>query len=618
MRASQVRDDLLALGETELVALANRGLWKKAGKELQKGEFEFSLGEDNTIKLIQGESTVTILPHQSLSDCTCSCSATGMCRHKLLAVLAYQERNQSAVVEQEWCPSEFSDDEVHDLLGANLFKRARGQTKKGLRIRLHRGSKPKAFLPTCTVSFLVPHQLSYARCDCAQIDACEHLALACWAFREEGDEIVFEQSARIDDYDFTACRSLLDDLLLHGVRNSHPKQIEALRQQSRNLSRSGLIWLSNLLQEMAETVSAYQQRGSHFSPQGLARLLLDWWVRSSAEDGSRTVLWGAGITPETALKQVALTALGARIDHRAGETVVNLYLADPKAGVVTVIRKQWEGRLLAAEVAEKRFAGNLPLKRLANTQVVTEAAKRLANRELLLGKGRVGKTTALIDSGNWSERFQEPLLVRDFERLKDELKTEEPIFFRARVRAESIRILEIDEVGEVVYLPGSQTLEAELYDRDTNPVLLRLVHRAGEPSALQECAQQLSRGVRFVAGKVSLQKGEVHLEPLSVVTNRPYCLALATTESGLDEVSVARAASQIGPEEQAWEHCLVPVLSGLKLVDRRWHEECRELSNNLRSSGYQKLAEHFEKLSHEGTTTDWYHAALRAWLLGHT
>ena len=45
---------------------------------------------------------------------------------------------------------------------------------------------PTARLPACTVRFLVPRDIAYARCDCAMGTGCEHVVLAAWAFRQAG------------------------------------------------------------------------------------------------------------------------------------------------------------------------------------------------------------------------------------------------------------------------------------------------------------------------------------------------------------------------------------------------------------------------------------------------
>src|SRR5262245_9182920 len=69
-----------------------------------------------------------------------------------------------------------------------MLEQAQLLRRRGLVIELRRGSNedpvPSAVLPTCTVRFLVPCDLAYARCDCELGQRCAHVALAVWAFRE--------------------------------------------------------------------------------------------------------------------------------------------------------------------------------------------------------------------------------------------------------------------------------------------------------------------------------------------------------------------------------------------------------------------------------------------------
>ncbi|MFD0267230.1 hypothetical protein ACFVGY_11615, partial [Streptomyces sp. NPDC127106] len=90
------RPDLLALTDDTLAALANRGLVKRAAKELAAGAGAVvGFAADGSLTGRYPDGTETVLPPGAGLDLgTCSCAAAGVCRHLLGLILAY--RGQAA------------------------------------------------------------------------------------------------------------------------------------------------------------------------------------------------------------------------------------------------------------------------------------------------------------------------------------------------------------------------------------------------------------------------------------------------------------------------------------------------------------------------------------------
>jgi SWIM zinc finger len=610
------REDLLALGEAELVALANRGLYKRASKELEKGEFELTVAEDGAVTLIQGAVTTQLEPDRILKETRCSCAATGLCRHKLLAILAYREITDGQVEEELWCPGDFCDETLHSHVGTTAWKRALRSRSRGLFLRLQRGGKPVAYLPTCNVSFLVPRNLNYARCDCAGGGPCEHIVLACWAFREKGEAVALNVAKPEVTFDFSAGDKLLERTLSLGLAGLGEGVVGQLQSLSVRYQSQGFLWLSDLLEELAETVRRYQGRSAGFDTLDYSRLLLEWWVRTrSVAKGSPTVLLGFGERPETAVEQTSLTSLGVTIETTDLTSRASLYLAEPNTGVVLVLSRSWPEGLVGHQLLGKRMSGQLTLRRLATGRLVTESAKRRANRELLLGRGRVGKNSIFEDTGDWGERFRWPLLVNDFERLERDLVNWEPTFFRARVQAENVRILEVAEIGEMTYSPGRQTLSLPIYDRSGRRAMLCYVHRRGEPGALSCLAQSVQSGLRFVAGFVTLEGDGLKMEPLSVVGKVCLSPAVASPEELPPDLDFSADPGNDDALTRALDLCLTGAHRGLKFVGQGWREDCLALSQRLLQEGFVSLADELKELGRETTTERWWRASLRACLL---
>ncbi|WP_433174985.1 hypothetical protein [Actinoallomurus sp. CA-150999] len=89
-----IRADLLALTPDALAALANRGLVKRATKELDAGNAPaVDVAPDGTVRGRFPDGAEATLPDGGgLEGASCTCAATGVCRHRIGLILAYQRQ----------------------------------------------------------------------------------------------------------------------------------------------------------------------------------------------------------------------------------------------------------------------------------------------------------------------------------------------------------------------------------------------------------------------------------------------------------------------------------------------------------------------------------------------
>lgn len=201
------RPDLRALTDDGLIQLANAGLVKRALREVAAGAGP-ALAEagDGTVEARFADGTVTRLgPGRPPDAATCTCPASGMCRHRVALVVAYRAAVADGPVEGAaegpteetaertavpaaaavaWDPGTLDGATVEAGLGGAAAAELRRLLAGGITVGLERGAVPAARLPTATVRFLVPDAVGYARCDCAAGGGCAHVALAIRAFRE--------------------------------------------------------------------------------------------------------------------------------------------------------------------------------------------------------------------------------------------------------------------------------------------------------------------------------------------------------------------------------------------------------------------------------------------------
>ncbi|MFE9019879.1 hypothetical protein ACFYNL_15080 [Streptomyces sp. NPDC007808] len=554
-----VRADLLALTPQTLASLANRGLVKRAEKDLMAGSGPaVTVSDDGTVRGRFPDGTDTTLPPGIGLDATrCGCGATGVCRHRIGVVLAYQRDAEAgprggsaadpgcAVPQGEadgyadWSPAEFDDEALAAALGRPALAAARRVRERGYVARLHRPTAddpaPRVELPTCTVRFPVPRELGYALTDASAAVRGEVVVLAVWAFRAGDAPGVTEVSvggrtapAEPAEEVLRAALALADELLLDGVQQAGPVFAGSLARVQRSLTGACLHWPAGVVAELRGQLDAYAARGSGYEAERFALLLAELHARHRAAAHDPVGVLGTKEAPETPLRRVRLVALGCRIGGHAGRDgaangvrTAETYFAHHDAGITLVLRKHWdltEGRLLTGhELSGRRLLGS-PLRTLAAANVVSEHTSRAADRTVTISRGRIAATSVTPLGSAWRD-LPGGLLVRDTAAHLRAAGTRPPRMIRPRVEAESVRVVEVSAVESVGYDPAGQRLEAVVRDLAGNEVLVLAAYNPLCPGGLDALAAALGdEDVHCVSGMLGRAHGRIVLDPLAVLT----------------------------------------------------------------------------------------------------
>ncbi|MFG2039581.1 hypothetical protein [Dactylosporangium sp. NPDC048998] len=245
-----MRADLLALTPDALAALTNRGLVKRATREVEAAPPSVTLDADGTLRGAYADGPAPALPTGGLDRATCTCGAIGACRHVIGLVLAYQrlaattaglaattaglvattglvevsagfveattehcaaatgegsggasaDRSAGAVV--DWSPGDFTDEQLAARIGARMLAAARRAWRTGYHARVRRATAtdpaPRVDLGSAAVRFLVPHDLGFVHTDAVAGVRDDVIALAVWAFRVADAQAPGDLDVRVD------------------------------------------------------------------------------------------------------------------------------------------------------------------------------------------------------------------------------------------------------------------------------------------------------------------------------------------------------------------------------------------------------------------------------------
>ncbi|MQS15773.1 hypothetical protein F7Q99_26780 [Streptomyces kaniharaensis] len=638
------REDLLALTPDTLAALANRGLVKRAAKDLEAGAGpQIELGEDGSVLGTYPDGSRTRLPSGvGLDTAECSCAATGVCRHRIGLVLAYQELHTAAEPAESaaepviaWSPGAFDDEQLEAALGRVALTAARRAVDRGYTATVHRGGEdqpvPWVELASCTVRFPVPHELGYALTDAATPRRGETIALAVWAFRAadttaEGGAAHVQVSvggrapaAPVTDQTLDQAVALADELLLDGVAHTTPVFAAQLDRAGAALSRAALHWPAAALTELRDQVDSYAARDTRYAAAHVAELVAELHARRRAGALDRPGVLGTREPAETPLRRVRLVALGCRISGRATtERTAEVYFAQPDAGIALVLRKRWEPtedqRLTGADLATRRLLGS-PLRALAGANVVSETISRSAGRTVTIGRGRVAATSITPVGSAWAD-LPGSLLVRDTAAHLRAWDDRPPRLIRPRVAADTARVLAVASVDSLGYDPARQRLEAVVRDPSGTTVLIHAEHDPACPGRLDALAETLGGGqVRFVSGLLRPEGGRPVLDPLAVLTADGLVVPdLAAGAGTLPLAPAARRPSDpIGHALESGVAALAELVhTGLRASTRSTRDQLASAAADLRRIGLTTGAAVVQTLA-TTLATDTVTAAIGPW-----
>ncbi|MGW6738022.1 hypothetical protein [Streptomyces sp. NPDC055013] len=673
-----LRTDLLALTPRTLASLANRGLVKRAEKDLVAGSGpEVTVADDGTVRGRYPDGTDTALPPGlGLDAADCGCAATGVCRHRIGLVLAYQRTVGSAPEDDspaakaefvDWTPAEFDDDALAAALGRAALSAAQRVKDRGYLARLHHPTaadpEPRVELPTCTVRFPVPHELGYALTDASAALRGEVVALAVWAFRaaagtdgtKTAEATATAQfatgpaapaakapettatpntphptevsvggrtpttTAHLTDGPLRTALALADDLLLDGVQQAGPVFAGSLARAQESLTAASLHWPAGAVAELREQIDAYATRGTLYEAERFALLLAELHARHRAAGHDPVGVLGTKEAPETPLRRVRLVALGCRIGGTARDRTAETYFAHAEAGIALVLRKRWdlaEDQSPAGhELAARRLLGS-PLRTLAAANVVSEHTSRAADRTVSISRGRIAATSVTPLGSAWRE-LPGSLLLRDTAAHLRAAGERPPRLIRPRVEAESVRVVEASAVESVGYDPAAQRLEAVVRDPAGNEILVRAAYNPLCPGGLDALAAALGdEEVHGVSGMLNRAHGRIVLDPLAVLTSQGVIIPDLAPGEGDATLAVARARPT-DPITTALESALTALAQaahhGLRRLTTPARARLTDSAAALRRAGLHTAARLVRDL---GTTLhrDGATAAVPAWV----
>ena len=535
------RSDLQALSPDDLAALANRGLVKRAQKEIDAGQLsaEWDESDDGTLVATWSDGVTCTLPgDKTVRDAECDCAALSICRHILRTVLAWQLKQGDdcdPADAEPWDPGEISDELIEEQVSKSVMAQAKRLWSQGVLAELLRTSKPSArfHLPGHTVRFPVQDDCRYVLCSCTDPAPCVHAVLAIKAFRllpeNDSSGIVSEGTldAKVDPAPLDAAEASLVDALESGFANLGSAWRDRLRGIATECLGAGYSWPAQILDELIADFDRYTDRDAAFQPLTAVLLLGEFLVRKDAiQSGCAPVpqsfVRGLKSDRDAVFGSARFVGLGSNIQEGPRSTTVHTFLQDTASGHVVTLSRNFNEDPEAGlaprdfdQLARTSAVRDASIGLLAAGQLVTQGGKRTATGRLIIGRAR-----AAVNPQNFEwQHLKAPLLVEDYDELTKRLALLPPASFRPRQAASDFHVCPVSAINHSFFDPRSNCICAGLSDH--RGAEMRLAHpwsergRGGAESLLT--AMNSGKKPMFVAGHIRSAGSSLMIRPTMFV-----------------------------------------------------------------------------------------------------
>ena len=602
------RADLLALTEAGLTQMANAGLLKRALRDLDAGQApELTETADGVIEARFADGAVTRLAAgRTPSEASCSCPSSGMCRHRVTLVLAYQRREAGGAANARAGRLGPRRSRRRELRGVSFGRDALGAGAPAGRFADRSpGARPDARRSPAdgdgALSGAQRHRLCSLRLR-TDDRVRPYRPCAAGVSRGGGESqttLGLKALSSAPDDLIAAIDAVLSRLLAEGAIAGAAAHARGLDHARRIASAQGATWLVLALEALAGQIEAYEFRNAHYAEETVLSLAAELFARTRASDGAAAL--GVGEAMETRMAKTRLMSLGARTMTNGSELTVSALLADTDTGAPMLLEKRFPldagaKREAPEKIGGRFFAPGLPIRGVARGQILTSVARRRADGVVTFGAGGAGKTTLM--PGASLPKLPAPLWVDSLEALRAEFERRPPFLIRPRNRVQDMHVFDIERVEGQAWAPGAQTWQAAVTLADDGGTLyLERRYDAAAPWALETlfAAAAGRRGpVKRLTGTVRADAGEIICEPWSLTADELIVPDLDSLADRAEPVVIESRPESASAPEIARRFLAGAAHAGRRHRDAQFYDRGRKVQEDLRRAGFETTAQRME------------------------
>ncbi|MEK7412078.1 MAG: hypothetical protein AAB263_02040 [Planctomycetota bacterium] len=286
------------LGDDELIALANRGLLRRARKDLETAKPAIQGETASGLSVRWDQQTIVLAERPAESRCTCS--AGGICRHILACFLhlaSTSATGQAAAAAPQPCGAEITaltDEELEHWAGKAMWKRARRELAIGLSVVCEDGAPFIGRIAewNAVCRWMPGGGMRGMLCSCHEPGVCVHRVAVVLAWQVQQGCRTIERDDVVPDASSGAVRSrievgeevaaLCEDLVSLGFSRTGAMHAERFRTLAMAARGVDLPRLERLVRSLAQEIDGWLSRDPQSSDIRLLERSAACWALSKA------------------------------------------------------------------------------------------------------------------------------------------------------------------------------------------------------------------------------------------------------------------------------------------------------------------------------------------------
>ncbi|EMN27521.1 hypothetical protein [Leptospira kirschneri] len=522
-----MRQDILSLSLQELEVLTSKGTVNRALKDIESGtKGEWKETENGSIEVVWEDSVTCILPGSvPIQESSCTCSSTGVCRHIIRTIVAYQKRTISDKPNLSWNPGSISDESLRSFISASSFTKAKSIFNSGIAVELDRTDVPVAKIHGLgTVHFPVPNDIRYARADCKGSLGEQIIAVAVWSFRLTHLEKEFVstniQEIKISSDITDRANIILKEIVQYGFQGASEYLKERLSQLERSCLEEGLLWPAEVLSELQEEYSKYLLHDSLFDPDQVVYLLGEWIIRMDALKENKGAVPSLVIRGDTKaysseLIVRSLIGLGSGIKVFKKGFVVLSYFADPKSDKILLYECSFEKQMDEPfhSIGNFPVLKGIPIYDFGKSSILSSSIKKNAS-----GKLQFSNKVTLNPQTFSFESLSRNIFSDNFNETMKTLLEKPPRPLGPRWAAGNFFVFKVERFTQPHFDNILQQMNIELEDQNGNIAYAQLPYYSRASDGIENLQHALvDSHLRYVCGIADVTSGRLYIKPVSFV-----------------------------------------------------------------------------------------------------
>lgn len=638
------------LGEEGLVALANRGLVRRARKDLENAQPEPP--QESADGLVWRWDHQNVVLSERPADSRCTCPAGGICRHILACLIQAAGAAVPATdaagapIPAAPCGEEIlalSDEDIERWAGKPLVRRARRELALGLTVVAQDGAPFVGRVGEWNVEcrWLPGGGPAGMVCSCHELTVCLHRVTVVLAWQVERGQRTIEREDAVLEASIGAVRTraevcaevtaLGEDLVCLGFTRLGPGHAERCRTLALSAHGVDLPRLERSLQVLATDLDGWLARDPQASDERLLERLASCWALAKALRKPSSDLVGVHRSQYERVQRLDLVGAGLETWRTSsGYHGVSVYFWDHNA-------QSWctwsEARPITTPGFDPlaRIAAPGPWPGAANPEQLSQSSGTLngawRNRGLRLS-GR--------SSSRWNKRATTtaamlPPPVVDWQDLTQRWRQIHPIGLAQRKALDDVVLLQPSSWLPAVFDSVRQRLIRTLVDSKGGRLPIIVPQSAFLHTLLSNVERiQPSAELRLL-GRLHLSADGPSIHPVSVIgVGGPDSLSYERTTKNAGMASPLNDdAQEIGDEldeedrriaagnwpilDSAREICLALANTGIRAF-RQW-PRCLSLADQGQAAGMKTMAEALRNMAKENSLDRGARILTAAWII---